>query len=332
MWDEEASRLALLELWATGSLRRRRSQGESWDELARLPWTRRSSRQGELLLHEAHRGDLETLLDRCFVGWREVLGDLRERGLSTDLSGWRRLRELARRAELPERLPERLNRRTLSATLGAHSKVTLGERLSQALEPLEVTTDGLIRIRPNQGLCVARGPGDERWSAEELTRLLGELTLTERAIRGSTRFDGILPRAILLAENVGFFVDVRAPAGWMVAHVPGWNTRIVRMVFELLPRIPVVHFGDLDPNGVRIVAHLRLVRPDLIWAVPPFWEEHVPLRAQRGSWPSELDLTDAPPLVRRLAAREQWLEQEVLALDPRLPGYLEGLLARSRER
>lgn len=325
MWTDEAQRLALLELWATGSLKRRQAQSDAWDELARLPWARRTSRRNELALVEGHRGDIEGLLDRAFPDWRETVADLRSRSLPEDLHGYRALAEERRAATLPAATPQRLNQRTATAAVGAHSKATLGDRLRAALGPIEVTRDGLIRARPNPGLTVHRG--QTTWSAESLADCLGELTLTERALRDGTRFGGALPKAVLLVENVGFYIDVAAPAGWMVAHVPGWNTATTRLLLEQLPHTPVVHFGDLDPNGVRIVAHLQTLRPDLIWAVPPFWEEQIALRGQKKDWPHELDLQGAPPLVQRLAADGIWLEQEALALDPRLTGYLEEVFA-----
>jgi hypothetical protein len=325
MWSDETHRLALLELWAFGSLRRRKVQGEAWDELARLPWTRRTSRRDELSLDEAHRPDLEQLLERSLPRWRELLSELEGHELSPDLHGWKRLQQERRAAGLPATLPERLNQRTATAALGNHSKASFGERLRAALGPLEVTRDGLIRMRPNPGLVVERGGA--RWSADEIAACFGELALTERALRDGTTLTGVLPRALLLVENVGFHIDVPAPPGWMVAHVPGWNTATTRLLLDALRAVPVVHFGDLDPNGVRIVAHLQVLRPDLVWAVPEFWAEQIELRGLRRDWPRGLDLSDAPALVQRLAAEGIWLEQEALALDPRVPGYLETLIA-----
>lgn len=324
MWKDEADRLALLELWASGSLKRRKAQGNAWDDLVRLPWTRRTSRRDELTLTDDHRADLEVLLDRSFPGWRELLAELGRHDLPPDLHGWKRLQQIHREADLPSTLPDRLNQRTATAAVGDHSKVTLGERLRAALGPIEVTRDGLIRLRPNPGLVVERA--GETWSGEKLAGCLGELALTERALRDGTVLTGTLPKALLLVENVGFYIDVPAPQGWMVAHVPGWNTATIRMLLDALPAVPVVHFGDLDPNGVRIVAHLQILRPDLIWAVPDFWEEQISLRGLKKDWPPELDLDGAPVLVQRLAAERIWLEQEPLALDPRVPGYLEELV------
>jgi hypothetical protein len=49
----------------------------------------------------------------------------------------------------------------------------------------------------------------------------------------------------------------------------------------------------------------------------------VETRALRGEWPEDMDLTDAPALVRELAERGLWLEQESVVLDPRLHAALE---------
>lgn len=90
----------------------------------------------------------------------------------------------------------------------------------------------------------------------------------------------------------------------------------------------MLHFGDLDPNRVRIVRHLRELAPGLTWVVPEFWEEAVEARGLVRAWPADLDLSGEPALVQRLAAAGRWLEQEVLALDPRLREALEALVGR----
>ena len=96
MWKEEVHQLALLELYARGVLRRRMNILEIWDELARMPWTRRTSRSGELALIPEHRGALEHLLDRCWPEWKEAARRLQEAGLPLDASGWKRLKEQER--------------------------------------------------------------------------------------------------------------------------------------------------------------------------------------------------------------------------------------------
>lgn len=93
-----------------------------------------------------------------------------------------------------------------------------------------------------------------------------------------------------------------------------------------VPQVPVIHFGDLDPNGVRIFQHLRGLRRDLRWFVPSFWEELVEAKGLRGAWLDGLDLHGAPELVQRLAREELWLEQEPIAVDPRTSAALEAML------
>lgn len=70
------------------------------------------------------------------------------------------------------------------------------------------------------------------------------------------------------------------------------------------------------------------------WLVPPFWRELIPLHAQAREWPDDLDLTDAPELVRVLASTGQWMEQERAVLDPRFEAAMVAALEdalRARE-
>jgi hypothetical protein len=329
LWARDASRLALAELWRTGRLGRRLGQADAWDELARLPWTRRTSRRDELALDVEHRADVETLLDRAWPTWREDLARLDALDLPVDPTGWRRLGDLERQGalgSLPE-LPGRLNVRTATAAVAPHSKASLSDARLEGLGDVDLTRDGVLRLRPSPGLLLVHGALS--FAADALATVLGEVTISERAFRDGTRLAGAPPRALLLVENKGTFVDLTPPDGWLVAHVPGWDTASVTDLLAQVPDVPVVHFGDLDPNGVRIVRHLRALCPRLRWAVPAFWREHVPARALPRPWPDDLPLDDAPALVRDLAARGLWLEQELLALDPRLGPALEDALAPS---
>ena len=134
------------------------------------------------------------------------------------------------------------------------------------------------------------------------------------------------PKGCTSGREPGPYLDLQAPDKWLIAHVPGWNTATIRLLLDQLASIPVVHFGDLDPNGVRIAFHLRAIRPDIHWAVPDFWSEYLKKRGRRLAWPEELHLDDVPPLVRELARTGVWLEQETIALDERLCGALEASL------
>ena len=87
----------------------------------------------------------------------------------------------------------------------------------------------------------------------------------------------------------------------------------------------VVRIVDADgtKHDVAIYLHMRERRPDLRWFVPAFWAESVESHGLRTPWPADLDLSDAPSLVRNLAARGLWLEQERIVLDHRLLEVLE---------
>lgn len=194
-----------------------------------------------------------------------------------------------------------------------YSKTTMSQALRQSLVNTHVTHDGIIRLRPSVGLRLRNK--DHEIDACVVANVLGEVVLTERALSEGTVFDGTLPRFMLTVENLGPYLDVRVPDDCLVAHVPGWDTRMIRMIFEQLPRVPIVHFGDLDPNAVRIIHHLRQLRPNIHWLVPAFWDEYVAQKGVVARWPADLELTGAPDLVRSLAIAGLWLEQETIVLD-----------------
>jgi hypothetical protein len=64
----------------------------------------------------------------------------------------------------------------------------------------------------------------------------------------------------------------------------------------------------------------------LRWFVPSFWGELVESKGLRAAWPDDLDLGGAPELVRDLARRGLWLEQEALVVDGRIGAALEALV------
>jgi hypothetical protein len=323
MWEREEDRLALLELLVLGRLRRRAGQREAWDVLEPLRWTRATGRRDELMLVGGHEGDLVAVLDRSWPGWKETREELEAEGLPPTPKGWQELQDRRRAARLGE-LPDRLNKRTATSAVAPHSKAGLGERRRAALGSTEITHDGSVRLRPPAGLRVVRG--SVVLDAVQLAGVLGEVVITERAFRDGTRLEGQV-EALLLVENLGPYQDLEPPSGWLVAHVPGWDTRTVRVLLEGLAGVPVVHFGDLDPAGLRIVQHLRGFCPGLRWAVPEIWGEYVEERALVGRWPEGVDLAGAPVLVRELARRGLWIEQEVIALDPRLTEGLRSVIA-----
>jgi hypothetical protein len=322
IWRSSADRLALLELLVRRSLKRRRAQAGAWDALAELPWTRRTGRRDELGLVEERRQELVTLLDRVWPEWAEGLAALTASGLATTPDGWAELEDLRRAAELP-RLPSQLNRRTAASLVAPHSKATLTDRRIAALGNARATHDGSVRLRPPQGLAAITPQGTVDLAA--VAAVFGEVSIPERALSAGLALEGPI-RAALLVENLGAFCDLREMAGWLLVHVPGWDTATVARLLERLADVPVVHFGDLDPNGVRIFQHLRSLRTDLRWFVPTFWTESIEKNGLPGIWPTDLDLDQAPSVVHKLASRGLWLEQEPLAVDPRTSAALEAML------
>jgi hypothetical protein len=316
MWDRAEDCIALLELVVLGQLRCRKGQQHAWNHLAELPWTRRTGRRDQLAVVESRRHELERLLTQVWPEWSTVKTELTGAGLPISMKGWLRLQDIER-ARAAKGLPQRLNRRTATALVGPHSKASLSALRREALGDLDVMHDGTLRLRVPHGLRICRG--SQELDCTMIADVLGEVVLTERALADGAALTGQLPQALLLVENVGAYLDIPAPPGWLVAHVPGWDTRTVKLLLRQLQDVPVAHFGDLDPNGVRIMRHLREVRSDLRWVVPTFWAEYLRKAGLLASWPKDLELSDVPALVKQLAESGTWLEQEVIALDPRLP-------------
>ncbi len=322
MWDRVDDRLGALELLATGALCRRARQEAAFAWLAELPWTRAASRRDEITLVARHRPALVALLDRVWSDWREVQVALLEAGLDPTPAGHDRLQDLLRRRGAPD-LPFRLNRRTAAAVVGPGSKSSLTTTRQLVLEDHEVVDDGLVRIRPPPGLVALRG--GRRLPLDEVTDVLNEVAVTDRALRDGLVLEGGVD-AVLLVENLGAWRDLPRPGRWLFAHVPGWNTGMVRGLLALVGDVPVVHFGDLDPNGVRIVRHVRGIAPRVRWLLPEFWGEYLPMHGMRRAWPEELDVSGLPAWARDVVEQGLWLEQELLVLDPRMQQALEALL------
>jgi hypothetical protein len=247
-------------------------------------------------------------------------------GLPPTPAGWAQLGD-RRRAEALPALPDRVNRHTAAAVTARGAKSSLTPGRIDALSAVEITDDGVARLRPPPGLLAHRGT--RSINLDEAIAVFDEVGVSDRALRDGVWFEGNI-EAVLLVENLGAWRDMPRPGRWMLVHVPGWNTTTVRQLLAKLGDVPVVHFGDLDPNGVRIQRHLREYLPRLGWLVPSWWSELVSLHAQHREWPDDLDLGGAPPVVAELAASGRWLEQERVVLDPRLPEAMDQVLARLR--
>ena len=312
MWKDDANPMAVLELLHSGRLRRREGQREAWEWLSELPWTKRTARQGEIAIVESRRAEIEATLDRRWPDWKNVVERLEDADLPITNEGWKKFKDMER-ARSRTSLPRRLNQKTAAALVSPHSKAPLTGTRRDALAEVEITRDGVVRLRPNVGLTLMAGPIEIE--ASRITEITGEIVLTERALLDGTRLAGTPPAAVLLVENLGPYVDLQLPDRWMGVHVPGWNTSTARQLLDQLDEsVPLLHFGDLDPEGIQIVKHLRASFPRLRWVVPDFWREYVPDWAQKGEWRKGVKVVAAPALVHELKAAGLWLEQETVSL------------------
>ena len=323
IWESINARLALLEILSEGRLKRRRIQAEAYETLAEIPWTRATGRRDEIGLVEGRRTEVVNLIGRAWPEWRECLADLVAEGLPTTPEGYGRLLDIARASGLPD-LPSRINRRTALALIGPNSKAGLTDTRRGAFGQTVLTHDGCVRLRPPAGLSARTESGIVDLSG--IAAVLGEVSIAERAFLDGLAFEGEI-RAALLVENVGAWRDLPAPPGWLLAHVPGWDTVAARHLLDRLTTTPVVHFGDVDPDGVNIMLHLRQRAPGLKWFLPDFWFERLEEYGLRATWPADIDLDFAPTQVRDLAASGLWLEQERIVLDARITEALEDVLA-----
>ncbi len=316
--------MALLELVQRGALARRRSREALVEQLLDCGWVRQGPRADEILLSERHRGDVCALLDRIFPSWRATAEALDAAGLPPTAAGLKALRRSRRAAAAI--LPERLNRRVAVSLLAEHSKVDpAGLPRSHNLT---LTRDSAVRLRPSAGLRITRGK--RALDARDLAQIQGELLLTERALSSGTALGGRLPRGILSVENLGAYIELPAPDWLLVLYAPGWDTRATRLLLAQLPDIPAAHFGDLDPQGLAIVEHLRRERPSLRWFIPSFWADVLDeTPALTADWTGVSDRRGLPELVRTLAERGIWLEQEPIVLHPELPAELERIFPPS---
>ncbi|WP_207285101.1 Wadjet anti-phage system protein JetD domain-containing protein [Pseudomonas sp. FW300-N2A2] len=323
MWQTPQQCLALLELLVRSTLKRRSLQNTVFDILIELPWTRATGRRDEIGLVAEHRAELVELIERVWPQWHEALAQLTAYDLPPTPAGWAKLQDIQRANNLPL-LPLRLNRRTAASLVAPHSKAILTASRHAALGVTEATHDGLARIRPAKGLVAVSPKGN--LDLEVLAGVLGEVPIPERALLDGLVIQGAI-RAVLLVENLGAWRDFPEMDGWLLVHIPGWDTATALLLLNGIDQsVPVIHFGDLDPNGVRIYLHLRDKRPDLLWFVPPFWGECAQPRSLGEPWPDELSLDGAPALLVELIESKQWLEQEPLVVDARTVRALEALL------
>ena len=315
MWNDIDSKLAALELLVSGELKRRETQRRAYEHLTQLGWTTPSSRKETICLRPECKTQLEYMLSKVWPEWASVLDELEHYALPVTPGGHKKLVD-RRRAEAIPPTPLELSKRTASALTAPHSKSSLTHERALALEDVSILEDGLLRIRPPVGMRAVCAKHELAF--DDLVAVFGEVGLPQRAFSRGMTLEGRLA-GIMFVENLGAWRDMEHPQGWVLAHVPGWDTRGVAELLAMFPNTPTYHFGDLDPNGIRIFQHLHSRFPQVRWFVPEFWSEYLDDYSIAGAWPEDFDFPfTTPPFVQELAKQERWLEQERLAIDPRL--------------
>src|SRR5690348_2812904 len=120
-WEDEPSRVLLLELWMLGKARRRAQQRTLLEYLEAAAWVHASPRASELTLSERHRSSIEAMLDSRWEDWRSVAQVLLAEDLPPTSLG---LREMRRRQRRLPPLPDRINRQTAASLVAEHSKAS----------------------------------------------------------------------------------------------------------------------------------------------------------------------------------------------------------------
>lgn len=263
-------------------------------------------------------------LSNQWEGWREYQDRLIEAGFDFNIEA---VKELERREKLlTVNLPKRIHHKTLASILGIHSKTGISKGLSDKLTGTIITTDQSLRFYANQGMTLSFTSG-KSIDCDYIMSAIGEISLPERSFLDGIRVSGARPKAIFTIENRGSFIDFpRANKDILVIHAPGNDLDLARRLLMLVPAsIPAFHFGDLDPKGLDIFKCLSgYSQHKTSLFVPAFWKDHYNKSFSKPKkWPQAAFWAKEIPIVKTLIEDEMWLEQEKIALDPRLQEEIE---------
>lgn len=258
-------------------------------------------------------------LSNQWEGWKEYQGRLVEAGFDFNIEA---VKELERREKLLTiNLPKRIHHKTLAAILGIHSKTGISKNLYEKLTETTITTDQSLRFYANQGMTLDFASG-KSIDCDYIMDAIGEIALPERTFLDGIRVSGARPKAVFTIENRGSFIDFpRENKDILVIHVPGNDLDLARRLLMLVPSsVPLFHFGDLDPKGLDIFRCLSSRSSHKAYLfVPSFWKDHYNINFSKPKkWPKETFWGKEMPIVNTLIKDEMWLEQEKIALDPRL--------------
>jgi hypothetical protein len=317
---DRINRYLLVELLRAGQLLVSQKTSDLIEKLVTAGWVYWGGSR-HVLIVEGKKTELVGFLDLHHKGWREEVA----RHNDDDQVLTEQVAKNSARLDGPVcLLPDVLySQKTTAAVTLAHSK----SRRTNSND--DSARDWFARIRPNSGLVLERN--GEEVDAVQLSRIAGEIGVSERALNSGTRLIVSIPTYIVVCENSAAFIDMSHETDAMIILGGGNAWLSAAHIVGLYPEVPIVWFGDLDPEGVAIRHRfVRRTKRKVIAAIPPFWSEYLEGYAisAKGKWRGcNLDKED--DLVRQLAVRDQWLEQEPLALDLRLPVWIRTQIKRA---
>jgi hypothetical protein len=272
-------------------------------------WIVKGSRRHEWNLKEQAVGDVVRRLTVLLPTWQADFELLEKEGKSplnqADLEALPALRR-------PVSRKDRINRRNWHAVSGAGPK-----RRQRRSSVDTLTTDWVLRLRPNRGLKVVFG--DKEVDIYEDALRWTECIIPERAWTKISGFAGSLPEAVVTCENLGAFIDLPEVPNVTIVYAPGKDIGPATLLLNLLPSSRWVHFGDLDPEGVNIALSIsrRTNRP-LIFFVPTFVQEYLELELGHRIKEQWKDPLPNLPILKSLQEKRMGIYQERFMLDERL--------------
>lgn len=315
-WRDEELQVAALRLLLNGQTKKSQASSALLDQLDEIGVITPTRRRDQFEVVAGRETDLRKYLSTRWPEYAQAESVFRHQPGAPDAAQLRALRR--KHLESPTSF-QQLHHKTWSAWNGAHSKS--GEFSSPA--GLKLTTDDIVRMRVNTGIRIKK-TDDTELDLGAWQQLTSEAIVSERAFADEWSFCGTMPRVILTVENLGSFVDITKPPGCMLIHSPGWNTTLAtRLVAKLPTDIPWWHFGDLDPNGLKIGMSLGIegnqARKPSIWiphAAQQLLESHSLKRDQ--PWPVNAipNYLLANESIAWLVHHGRWMEHEAIVLLP----------------
>lgn len=313
----EAIEIALLaRLQKSGKCLESKRTAALIDRYRTAGWIIKGTRRREWKLKEQAIADVTKRLTVLLPTWNVDFELLEQEGKSplnqADLEALPALRR-------PVPRKDRINRRNWHAVAGAGPK-----RRQRRPSADTLTTDWVLRLRPNRGLKAVFG--DKTVDIYENALQWTECIIPERAWMKVTGFKGSLPHTVVTCENLGAFIDLPDISNVTIVYAPGKDIGPATLLLGLLPSSRWVHFGDVDPEGLNIALRIgRKTNRPVIFFVPTFIEEYLNLELGHRLKEQWKDPLPDLPFFRYLQERRMGIFQERFMLDKRLRDDLENV-------